>query len=117
MSQDANPFVEFDLQAEVQTLKTAAAWSTGRSARTLIKHDELRVVLMALAADARMQEHKAVGRISIHVLSGHIEIRTTGRTFALRAGGLLALDQGLVHDVHALDESAFVITMAGHGAP
>ncbi len=117
MSPDADPFIDFDLQAEVEALKAAATWATGRSARTLIKHDHLRIVLIALAADARMQEHKAVGRISIHVLSGHVEIRCAGRTFGLHAGGLLSLDPGLVHDVHALEDSAFLITMAGHLAP
>ena len=88
---------------------------TGQNARTLIKYDDFRVVLIALAAETRMQEHKTEGRISIHVLSGHIQLRASGRTFNLRSGGLLALERGVSHDVGALEESAFLLTIAWPG--
>ena len=61
------------------------------------------------------QEHKADGRISIHVLSGHVQLRASGRTFNLRSGGLLALDHAVSHDVHALEESALLLTIAWPG--
>ena len=35
-----------------------------------------------------------------------------GEAFSLPAGGLLALGQGLPHDVEALEESAFLLTIA-----
>ena len=85
----ADPFLEFDLQAEIHRLQTETTWNTGQNARTLIKYDDLRVVLIALAAKTRMPEHKADGRIAVHVLSGHIQVRASGRTFNLRAGGIL----------------------------
>ena len=99
----------------VNRLREEATWSTGQNARTLIKYDDFRVVVIALAAQARMQEHKADGRISIHVLSGHVQLRASGRTFNLRSGGLLALDRGVSHDVHALEESALLLTIAWPG--
>ena len=73
------------------------------------------MVLIALAAEARMPEHTAEGRISIQVLSGHIQVRASGRTFNLRSGGLLALDHGIAHDVRALEESALILTVAWPG--
>ena len=111
----ADRYMEFDLPAEIHRLQTETTWNTGQNARTLIKYDDFRVVLVALAAKARMQEHKAQGRISVHVLSGHIQLRASGRTFSLRPGGLLALDQGVPHDVEALEESAFLLTIAWKG--
>ncbi|MEO5823662.1 MAG: cupin domain-containing protein [Vicinamibacteraceae bacterium] len=111
----AEPFMEFDVAAEVHRLKAETTWTTGHNARTLIKYDDLRVVLMVLAAAARVPEHKADGRISVHVLSGHIQLRASGRTFDLRAGGLLALDRAVPHDVTALEESAFLLTIAWPG--
>jgi hypothetical protein len=57
----AEPFMEFDLQAEIHRLQTETTWTTGQNARTLIKFDDLRVVLIALAAKTRMPEHKAEG--------------------------------------------------------
>ena len=111
----ADPFMEFDLQAEIHRLRAETTWKTGQNARTLIKYDDLRVVLIALAAKTRMPEHKAEGRIAVHVLSGHIQVRASGRTFNLRAGGLLAIDHGVPHNVEALEESALLLTIAWPG--
>ena len=108
----AAPFLEFDLPAEIHRLKAETTWRTGHNARTLVKYDDLRVVLIALRANARMPEHKTEGRISVHLLSGHIQVKAAGRTFSLRPGGLLALDQGLPHDVEAMEESALLLTIA-----
>ena len=108
----ADPFMEFDLQAEIHRLKAETTWSTGQNARTLIKYDDFRIVAIALAASARMPEHNTDGRISVHVLSGHILLRAAGRTFSLRAGGLLALDRGIPHDIEAREDSALLLTIA-----
>jgi quercetin dioxygenase-like cupin family protein len=108
----ADPFMEFDLPAEIDRLHAEATWSTGHNARTLVKYDDFRVVLIAVAAAARIPEHKADGRIAIQVVSGHVQVRASGRTFNLRSGGLLALDRGVAHDVHALEESALLLTIA-----
>ena len=111
----AGPFLEFDLPAEVHRLRVEANWSTGQNARTLIKYDDFRIVLMALQAHTGIPEHKTEGRISIHVLSGHIQVRASGRTFSLRHGGVLALDRGVPHVIEALEESAFLLTIAWPG--
>jgi quercetin dioxygenase-like cupin family protein len=111
----ADLFMEFDLLAEIHRLQAETTWSTGQNARTLIKYDDLRVVLIAMRTKARMHEHKADGRISVHVLSGHVQLRASGRTFNLRPGGLLALDQAVPHDVEALEDSALLLTIAWPG--
>ena len=108
----AEPLMEFDLPAEIHRLRAETTWSTGQNAKTLIKYGDFRVVLMALQAKVRTPEHKTEGRISVHVLSGHVHLRAGGRTFSLRAGGLLALDHGVPHDVEAVDESVFLLTIA-----
>jgi quercetin dioxygenase-like cupin family protein len=108
-------FMELDLPSELSRLHEEATWSTGQNARTLIKYDTLRVVLVALKAGKSLTEHQTEGRISIHVLSGHVEVKAAGRTFNLRAGGLLALDRNLPHDVRALQESAVLLTVAWPG--
>ncbi len=111
----AGPYMEFDLAAEVHRLRDETTWSTGQNARTLLKYDDFRVVLTALQANMKIPEHKTDGRISVHVLSGHIQLRACGRTFSLRPGGLLALDHGVAHDIEALEESAFLLTIAWPG--
>jgi len=111
----AGPFLEFDLTAEVDRLHRETTWSTGQNARTLLKYDDFRVVLTALQANTRIPEHETDGRISVHVLSGHIRLNASGRTFDLRPGSLLALDHGTSHALHALQESAFLLTIAWPG--
>jgi quercetin dioxygenase-like cupin family protein len=111
----AERMMEFDLEAEIHRLHAETTWSTGQNARTLIKYDDLRVVLTALQAKVRIPEHKADGRMSVHVLSGHIQLQASGRTFSLRPGGVLAIDQGGPHRVEALEESAFLLTIAWPG--
>jgi len=111
----ASPFLEFDLAAEVKTLHGETTWNTGRNSRTLVKYDDFRVVLMALQPKARVREHKTDGRISVHMLSGHVRLNASGRTFDLRPGSLVALDEGSSHDIEAMEESAFLLTIAWPG--
>ena len=108
-------FLEFDLTRELAQLHAEAAWNSGQNARTLVKYDDLRVVLMALKSGARLPGHQTKGRISIQTVAGHIQVRAADRTFDLPTGTLLALDQGLPHDVKALEESAFLLTIAWPG--
>ena len=111
----ASPFLEFDLTAEVDRLHRETTWSTGQNARALLKYDDFRVVLTALKANAHIPEHQTNGRLSVHVLSGHIRLTASGRTFDLRPGNLLALDHGAPHALEALQESAFLLTIAWPG--
>ena len=101
--------------AEVSHLRSETTWNTGRNARTLLKYDDLRVVLTALQANIRISEHKTVGRITVHMLSGHLRLNASGRTFDLRPGSLVGLDRGTAHDIEALEESAFLLTIAWPG--
>ena len=108
----AAAFLEFDLMREVEQLLSKPEWNSGQNAKTLVKYDNFRVVLTALKARARLPEHQTKGRISIQTIAGHIVVRAEGRTFDLPTGTLLALDQNLPHDVEALQDSAFLITIA-----
>jgi len=60
-----------------------------------------------------MSHHRAEGPISIHALQGKIRVHLPDdRTEELKEGDLLTLDRGLEHDVEALEESAFLLTIA-----
>jgi quercetin dioxygenase-like cupin family protein len=111
----AAPFLEFDLTRELAQLHGEPEWNSGQNARTLVKYDDFRVVLTALKARARLSEHQTEGRISMQTVAGRILVRAEGRTFDLPTGALLALDQNVPHDVEALEESAFLITIAWPG--
>jgi quercetin dioxygenase-like cupin family protein len=109
----AAAYLEFDLAREIEQLHREPEWATGQNAKTLLKYDDFRVVLMALRAHARIPTHQTEGRISLQMIRGHIQVRAAGRTFDLAASSLLALDRGLPHDVQALEESVLLLTIAG----
>ena len=111
----SSPFLEFDLTSEVDRLHGESTWNTGQNARTLIKYDDLRVVLIALKGGARIPEHKTNGRISVQVLSGHVRLNASGRAFNLLPGSVLSLEECAPHDLEALEESALLLTMAWPG--
>jgi quercetin dioxygenase-like cupin family protein len=110
----ADPVLQFDLAKEIEQLRTKESWGreTGRSSETLVKQQDFRVVLILMKANTRMGEHSAEGRISIHTLQGRICVHVQDQKLELSAGRLLALDCGLHHDVEALDESAFLLTIS-----
>jgi len=106
------PYLEFDLARELDQLRGEREWESGHNSKTLVKYDTLRVVLIAMKAGTRVPEHQTDGRISIQAIRGHVMVRASGRTFDLPAGGLLALEQGLRHDVEAREDSAVILTIA-----
>jgi quercetin dioxygenase-like cupin family protein len=104
--------LSFDLKAEIEQLRAEDAWRTGHNSKTLVKHAGMRVVLMALKSKARLNEHKAAGEISVETIQGHIRMHVQDQIFDLPAGQLLALDREVVHDVEAIEDSAFLLTIA-----
>lgn len=111
------PILQCDLLKEIEGLYKEDAWlqRTGPSSKTLVKHPDLRVVLIALRKDMRMAEHKATAAISVQTLAGHIRLKLPDRTADLPMGQLLVLDRSVPHDVEAVDDSAFLLTMSWHG--
>ncbi len=106
-----NPMLTFDLNAEVKRLREEEAWQGGRNSKTLVKNEDFRIVLVVLEANALLHEHKATGRISVQTLSGHIQMHVQDKVFDLPTGHLLALDRALAHDVKALEDSTFMLTI------
>lgn len=107
------PLLTFDLAAEIEQLNNEDHWlKDGRISKTLVKHSDFRIVLMFMKAGTLMQEHKTDARISIHALSGRLLIKLHRQTVELPAGHLLVLEKGLLHDVKALEESAFLLSIS-----
>ena len=70
------------------------------------------VVLTVLKSNARLHEHKAAGRISVQTIAGHIRMHVESKALDLPADHLLMLERAIAHDVEALEDSAFLLTIA-----
>ena len=113
----ASPLLRFNLSDELLHLREEDSWKreTGRSSKTLAKYPDFRIVLVLMRGNTQMKEHHADARISIHSLQGKIRIHLPDRKVDLTAGELMALDRGIHHNVEALEESAFLITISWPG--
>lgn len=109
----AQPLLQFDFAAEIEHLRGEESWQrgSGRSSKTLVKHPDFRIVLVAMKRNTEMKEHRAEGRISIQTIIGHVRLKLPRQAVELPAGHFLALDRGITHDVEAVEESAFLLTI------
>ncbi len=96
-----------DLAAEIDSLHREPSWQNGISRKALVKYPDFRITLLTLKDKSRIEEHLNPGRISAHVISGHLRMRAGARTFDLPQGRILVLDRAVRHDVEALEDSAF----------
>jgi len=106
------PVLRFDLHTELEQLKRQRNYQErGPAGRTLVKEPDLRIVLMALKAEAGLSEHHASGPISIQVIEGGLRVRLPNTSAELRVGQLLAVESGMRHDVEAIVDSVFLLTI------
>jgi quercetin dioxygenase-like cupin family protein len=112
----ASSLLQVSLPEEVKQLRQQESWlrGTGRSSKTLVKYPDLRVVLISMKANTVMKEHKTEARITILTVAGHIRLHLADATIELPVGSLLALDGAVAHDVEALKQSVFLLTIAWH---
>jgi quercetin dioxygenase-like cupin family protein len=109
----AESVATFDLMAELEQLRREAAWQRGdRNAKKLYKDADEQLVLTAMKAGTRLREHRAAGRIVIQAITGRLRVGLTDRTVEVPAGHLLVLEPNLPHDVEAVEESVFLLTIA-----
>ena len=107
------PHLSFDLAVEVDRLKREAPWRDhGHNAITLAKYPDLRFVVMALKKGAKMTTREPDERVSLQVLTGRIRVRVGKRDLELGQGHLLTMDRAQAHEVEALEEASFPLTLS-----
>ena len=107
----SSPVLTFDLADEMRMVRAELDAGHSRIARTLVKEGSLRLTLIGVRAGGGMHEHVAEGPITIHALEGAIVVRTEGEARPLPAGGLMALDGGVRHDVSSSEGGLFLLTL------
>ena len=101
LPQLAAPALKVCLPTAVAQLYKQDSWkrSSGRSAKTLVKYPDLRIVLISMKENTRMNNHQADGRLSILTLKGSIRLHLRQKTVELPAGHLFTLEKAIAHDV------------------
>ena len=113
----AAPLLQFGIATEVERLKQEPAWRSGsRNAITLTKEPGLRVVLTVLRKGTRLHEHQAAGPLTLQVIAGRLDLHAAGRALALGPGDVAVLEAAVEHEVQAVEEAAFLLTIAAAAA-
>lgn len=111
----AGPLLQFDLAQQIEQLRGEQPWQAGRNSITLVKFADFRVVLTVMLAGTRIPGHHADGRLTIHAVAGHVRVHSPEAVTDLPAGRMLALDRAIPHNVEAVEDSAFLLTLAWAG--
>ncbi len=103
----------FDTDALISQIKSEEAWSrSDRNSLTIFKNDTLCMVIVGLHPEAAMKKHSATGSITVQVLQGDIIFETLNQKSELTRGKMIALPAGIPHQVYAVKESFFLLTLA-----
>ncbi|MGD9711621.1 MAG: cupin domain-containing protein [Thermomicrobiales bacterium] len=102
-----------DLQAEIE--RFAVDSPSGRRSEILVKTPSLRVVLVTMTAGTESHEHSVDGPITIQALQGRFAVTAGDSSFELAEGGFAALEGGIPHAVHAIEDGAFLLTISWIG--
>jgi len=110
--------MHFDLDEEIASLKSENTWVTqSQNARTLIKYDDFRVVLVALKKGAHMKEHSVGQHLTVQTVTGSLRVLMPHGHMDLAAGHVMGLERAVLHDVEATEEAVFLLTMGWSSAP
>jgi quercetin dioxygenase-like cupin family protein/hemerythrin-like domain-containing protein len=106
------PMLRFDLAAEIAALHQESSWQQGdRNSKTLVKEGDFRAVLTTMRSGARLARHETAARFTLQVLEGSLTVAIEGETLTLAPGHILALNHDVSHDVTALTDCAFLLTL------
>jgi len=107
------PLIEMDLNKLMQQVRNEQTWKeSDRNSITILKSDQMRIVLIGLHKAAELKTHSASGVISVQVLEGKINFTAAQQTLSLVKGQMLALQENIPHSVLASEESFFLLTLS-----
>ncbi|CAN5609174.1 hypothetical protein BH24ACT18_BH24ACT18_00070 [soil metagenome] len=112
----SGPVQGFDLDEELARLRGEKEWQEGRrNAITLRKGGGLSVVLLAMKAGDRLEEHAAPGPISWVVREGRVRFVAEGETVEAGPESVLTCDAGVRHSVEALSDAVCLLNVSSGG--
>jgi quercetin dioxygenase-like cupin family protein len=105
-------FAQLDFEKEMLASEQNKPWQMGHTARVLFKKADFRMVLISMEKGSILKEHHADGTISVQVLKGSIRFTAQEEAHTLRINSAVALGASIKHKVEALEDSAFLLTIA-----
>ncbi len=106
----------FELGQVISWLRDEAEYGNkGHNALTLVKNPQFSLVMICMQKGSRLHEHHAPGPLTINVLRGRIQfiLEPTGLNMSVELAQeqMVTLEETRQHEVIALEESAFLLTV------
>jgi quercetin dioxygenase-like cupin family protein len=102
----------FQVATDVRSLRRDLEFTSGGPAKTLVKTAGLRLTLVVIKKGFGLNPEAAAGGASIEVVAGRLRIHAGGQPWDVGAGELIALADNLREPITALEETAFLLTVA-----
>ena len=104
----------FPLLAMAEQLMNEDAFAqSGRNALTLVRGDEMTVVLTVIRQGTVIHEHRVPGPATVIPLKGSIRILAGNEKMPLESGSAVSFTADVRHAVEATEDSAFLIVIGG----
>ena len=58
------PWLAFDLSEQIEQLQQEPYWQSGRNSKTIVHHEDFRMVVTAIQANTTIHEHRTAGRLA-----------------------------------------------------
>jgi len=109
----AGPSLTFNLAELLGELRQEEGYRrSGRAARTLVKDERFRVVLMAVANEVMIGTQQADSPMTLQVVQGGLSYRDPGGEHEMREGDLLFFGPGQAEDIRATADSGLLLTLS-----
>lgn len=99
------------VEESIDLVEKAAASSSGRAAKTLVKNGPLRVTLVATRKGTMTRRHHVAGPVTVQILRGRVRITTPRGREDLRVGSIMTMSAGVQHSHTALSDSVLLLTL------
>lgn len=108
----------FELKALVEALRDERTYAEfGKDGVTLVKTAELRVILEVLSPGTGLSAHHDPGPATLQLLEGELRFEVDAQVMYLRAGEVLTMLTHRPHTLEAVEECAFLLTIATGAGP
>ena len=108
----AAPVQRIDLQQSAALLRAEPhPPHAGHRQVALVRRGPFSLILFLFETGGVLKEHRTEGEVTIHVLSGRLEVTAAGDGHQVGAGGVIALAPGEAHAVRALEASEMLLTV------
>jgi quercetin dioxygenase-like cupin family protein len=106
------PNLTFDLPGLIEELRGDESYArTGRAGRTLAKDGSLRLTLVLIAKGVEVGTHHAESPMTLQPVKGRLHYRVGEEHFEIGAGEVLYFGPGHAQDIHAVDDTAILLTI------